>query len=338
MIRYIIRRSLGAVLVVFVVSILTFAIFQLGPALTHNSPLYYYVGKQPPAKGSVQYNLMLHAYGFDKPIPVQYLVWLKHLFTGQNVTDGTSGFTHCSAPCLGYSYRLNTSVTIPDRQAAVPVSLSLAFGASILWLFGGLLVGTVSGLRPGSIVDRIGMTLALGAVSIPIFFTGPILLLVFVYQFKWLPNVTYVGVTQDPVQWLKSMILPWIALALTFAALYARLTRANMMEVMSEDYIRTARAKGLPRRTVVVRHGLRSALTPIVTIFGIDLGTLIGSTVITEQVFNLRGLGHLTIQGLSQQDLPVIMGVTIIAAIALVVANLIVDIVYAVVDPRVSYS
>jgi peptide/nickel transport system permease protein len=285
----------------------------------------------------VQYNLMLHAYGFDKPIPVQYLVWLKHLFTGQNVTDGTSGLTHCSAPCLGYSFRLNTSVTALIG-AAVPVSLSLAFGASVLWLFGGLLVGTISGLRPGSIVDRIGMTLALGAVSIPIFFTGPILLLIFVYQLKWLPNVTYAGITDDPLQWLKSMILPWIALALAFAALYARLTRANMMEVMSEDYIRTARAKGLPRRTVVVRHGLRSALTPIVTIFGIDLGTLIGSTVITEQVFNLRGLGHLTIQGLSQQDLPVIMGVTIIAAIALVVANLLVDIVYAVVDPRVSYS
>lgn len=337
MIRYIIRRSLGAVFVVFVVSILTFAIFQLGPALTHNSPLYYYVGKQPPAKGSVQYNLMLHAYGFDKSIPMQYLTWLKHIFTGQDVTDGTSGITHCPAPCLGYSFRLNTSVTSLIWQA-VPVSLSLALGASVLWLTGGVLVGTVSGLRPGSIVDRIGMTFALGAVSIPIFFTGPVLLLLFVYQLKWLPNVTYAGITADPLQWLKSMILPWIALALTFAALYARLTRANMMEVMGEDYIRTARAKGLPRHTVVVRHGLRAALTPIVTIFGIDLGTLIGTTVITEQVFNLRGLGHLTIQGLSQQDLPVIMGVTIIAAIALVVANLIVDIVYAVVDPRVSYS
>jgi peptide/nickel transport system permease protein len=337
MIRYIIRRSMGAVFVVFVVSILTFAIFQLGPALTHNSPLYYYVGKQPPAKGSVQYKLMLHAYGFDKPLVEQYLTFLKHIFFGQTVTDGTSAPLHCSAPCLGYSFRLNTSVTTLIGQA-IPVSLSLAVGASLLWLSGGLLVGTISGLRPGSLVDRIGMTLALGAVSIPIFFTGPILLLIFVYQLKWLPNVTYAGITQDPLQWLKSMILPWIALALTFAALYARLTRANMMEVMSEDYIRTARAKGLPRRTVVIRHGLRSALTPIVTIFGIDLGTLIGSTVITEQVFNLRGLGHLTIQGLSQQDLPVIMGVTIIAAIALVVANLIVDIVYAVVDPRVSYS
>jgi peptide/nickel transport system permease protein len=268
---------------------------------------------------------------------MQYLTWLKHIFTGQDVTDGTSGITHCPAPCLGYSFRLNTSVTSLIWQA-VPVSLSLALGASVLWLTGGVLVGTVSGLRPGSIVDRIGMTFALGAVSIPIFFTGPVLLLLFVYQLKWLPNVTYAGITADPLQWLKSMILPWIALALTFAALYARLTRANMMEVMGEDYIRTARAKGLPRHTVVVRHGLRAALTPIVTIFGIDLGTLIGTTVITEQVFNLRGLGHLTIQGLSQQDLPVIMGVTIIAAIALVVANLIVDIVYAVVDPRVSYS
>ena len=337
MIRYIIRRSIGAVFVVFVVSILTFAIFQLGPALTHNSPLYYYVAKQPPAKGSVQYNLMLHAYGFDKPIPVQYLVWLKHIFTGQTVTDGTSAPLHCSAPCLGYSFHLNTAVT-SLIGSAIPVSLSLAVGASILWLFGGLFVGTISGLRPGSLVDRIGMTLALGAVSIPIFFTGPILLLIFEFQLKWLPNITYAGITNNPLQWLKSMILPWIALALTFAALYARLTRANMMEVMGEDYIRTARAKGLPRRTVVVRHGLRSALTPIVTIFGIDLGTLIGSTVITEQVFNLRGLGHLTIQALNQQDLPVIMGVTIIAAIALVVANLIVDIVYAVVDPRVSYS
>ena len=337
MIRYIIRRSLGAVFVVWVVSILTFAIFQLGPALTHNSPLYYYVGKQPPAKGSVQYKLMLHAYGFDKPLVGQYLTFLKHIFFGQNVTDGTSGFTHCAAPCLGYSFRLNTAVGSLIWQA-IPVSLSLAVGASLLWLFGGLLVGTLSGLNPGSFLDRAGMTLALGAVSIPIFFTGPILLLIFVYQLKWLPNVTYAPITQDPLQWLKSMILPWIALALTFAALYARLTRANMMEVMSEDYIRTARAKGLPRRTIVIRHGLRSALTPIVTIFGIDVGTLIGSTVITEAVFNLRGLGHLLIQGLSQQDLPVIMGVTIIAAIALVVANLIVDIVYAMVDPRVSYN
>jgi peptide/nickel transport system permease protein len=337
MIRYVIRRSVGAVLVVWVVSVVTFAIFQLGPALSKVSPIYYYAGKQPPHKGTEQYKLLLHGYGFDRPIVTQYLVWLKRIFTGYQVPDGVGGHEHCGAPCLGYSFRLNTSVTTLIWQA-IPVSLSLAAGAALLWLFGGVLVGTISGLRPGSIFDRVGMMFALGAVSIPIFFTGPILLLVFVYQLKWLPNITYVGITQNPEQWLKSMILPWIALALTFAALYARLTRANMMEVMSEDYIRTARAKGLPRRTIVVRHGLRSALTPIVTIFGIDVGTLIGNTIITETVFNLRGLGHLTIAAINQQDLPIIMGVTIIAAIALVIANLVVDILYAVVDPRVSYS
>jgi peptide/nickel transport system permease protein len=333
----VIRRVLGAIVVVWVVSVITFAIFQLGPALSKQSPLYYYIAKQPPPQGSTQYKLLLHAYGFDRPLVSQYWHWLTNIFTGQSVTDGTSGYIHCHAPCLGYSYRLNTSVSTLIWEA-LPVSLSLACGAAVLWLIGGLLVGTVSGLKPGSLIDRAGMALALGAVSLPVFFTGPILLLVFVYQLKWLPDVHYESLTTDPVQWFKSLILPWITLALAFAALYARLTRANMMEVMSEDYIRTARAKGLPRRTVVVKHGLRSALTPIITIFGIDLGTLIGSTVITEQVFNLRGLGHLLIQGINQKDLPVIMGVTIVAAIFLVIANVIVDVLYAVVDPRVSYA
>jgi peptide/nickel transport system permease protein len=336
MIRYVIRRLLGAVVVVWIVSVVTFALFQLAPKLSHTSPIYYYIGKQPPAPGTEQFKLLQHAFGFDRPIPSQYWQWLTNIFHAHNVTDGVSP-EPCSVPCFGYSFRLHTAVTSLIWQA-LPVSISLAAGAALLWLVGGVLVGTISGLRPGSFFDRAGMTAALGAVSIPIFFTGPILLLVFVYQLKWLPNVSYAGITQDPLQWFKSLILPWIALALTFAALYARLTRANMMEVMSEDYIRTARAKGLPRRTVVIRHGLRSALTPIVTIFGIDVGTLIGSTIITETVFNLRGLGHLTIQAISQKDLPIIMGVTIVAAIALVAANVIVDILYAVVDPRVSYA
>lgn len=335
MIRYVIRRLMGAALVVWAVSVVTFLIFQLGPALSHKSPVYYYINKTPPS--GLQLKLLEHRFGFDLPWYEQYWHFLSGILFGQTITDGVSTPIPCSAPCLGYSFRLNTSVDTLIGQAA-PVSLSLAAGAAILWLFGGVLVGTISALRPGSIFDRIGMSLALMAVSLPIFFTGPILLLVFEYQLKWLPDVSYVGITQNPVQWLRSMILPWIALAFLFAALYARLTRANMMETMSEDYIRTARAKGLPRRTVVVKHGLRAALTPIVTIFGIDVGTLIGTTVITETVFNLRGLGYLSIQSIRQQDLPVILGVTIVAALALVLANLIVDILYAVVDPRVSYS
>jgi len=336
MFRYVIRRLLGAALVVWVVSIVTFLIFQLAPTISGKSPLYYYVNRQPPEPGTTQYKLLLHAYGFDRPLVGQYWHWLTQILSTHSITDGYDA-EKCHLPCLGYSFRLHTAVTTLIWQA-LPVSLSLAVGAALLWLFGGVLVGTISGLRPGSIFDRIGMTGALAAVSLPIFFTGPLLLLLVVYHWKWMTDVDYAGITQDPAQWLKSMILPWIALALSFAALYARLTRANMREVMGEDYIRTARAKGLPRRTVVVKHGLRAAITPIVTIFGIDVGTLIGNTVITETVFNLRGLGHLSIQAILGHDLPVIMGVTIVAAIALVIANVVVDILYAVVDPRVSYA
>ena len=332
MIRYIIRRLIGAVLVIFAVSLVTFLIFQIAPALAHRSPVYYYVGKIPP--GQFQLHLLEHRFGFDLPWWEQYWHYIRGILFGMTVSDGTSAPIHCAAPCLGYSYRLNSSVDSLILQA-LPVDLSLAIGASILWLIGGVTVGTISGLKPGSIFDRIGMTAALTAVSLPIFFTGPILLLIFDYRLGWITNTTYAPLTQDPVQWFRSLILPWIALAFLFAALYARLTRANMMETMGEDFIRTARAKGLPRRKVVIKHALRAALTPIITIFGIDLGTLIGTAVITETVFNLHGLGLLLIQGIRTQDLPIILGVTVIAAIALVIANLIVDILYSVMDPRV---
>ena len=249
------------------------------------------------------------------------------------LSDGTTT-VYCHAPCFGYSFQQNTAVGTLIWQA-LPVSLSLAVGASILWLVGGVLIGTLSGLRPGSFLDRAGMTTALAGVSLPIFFTGPLLLLIFEYRLKWVTNPTYAPITSNPAQWFESMILPWIALAFLFAALYARLTRASVLETSGEDFIRTARAKGLPQRDVVVKHNLRAALTPIVTIFGIDLGQLIGTTVITETVFNLRGLGWLSVTSIRQHDLPVIMGVTLVAAFALVIANLLVDILYAFVDPRV---
>ena len=333
MVRFIIVRVLGAIVVVWIVSVVTFLIFQLGPTLTHTSPVYYYVGKIPPTAEGLK--LLTHRFGFDLPLYAQYWHFLSGILFGQSITDGVSAAIPCPSPCFGYSFRQNELVGNMLLQAA-PVSISLAAGAAVLWLIGGVTVGTISALRPGSIIDRIGMTGSLAAGSLPIFFTGPILLLIFEYQLGWLPDVAYAPITQDPLQWLKSMILPWIALAFLFAALYARLTRSNMLETMGEDYIRTARAKGLSQRTVVLKHGLRAALTPIVTIFGIDVGTLIGTTVITETVFNLRGLGFLSIQSIQNEDLPVIMGVTIVAAVALVIANLIVDILYAVIDPRVT--
>ncbi|MHB1234386.1 MAG: ABC transporter permease [Microbacteriaceae bacterium] len=335
MVRFIIVRLLGAIVVVWIVSVVTFLIFQLAPALSHTSPVYYFIGKIPFPEDSVQFKALVHRFGFDLPLYAQYWHFLSGILFGQNITDGVSAPVSCPAPCFGYSFRRNELVSTLLMQAA-PVSLSLAIGAAILWLVGGVTVGTFSALKPGSFLDRVGMTGSLAAVSLPIFFTGPLLLLIFEYTLGWLPDVSYAPITQDPLQWLRSMILPWFALAFLFAALYARLTRANMLETMGEDYIRTARAKGLTRRTIVVKHGLRSALTPIVTIFGIDIATLIGSTVITETVFNLRGLGYLSIQAIRDQDLPVIMGVTIVAAVALVLANVVVDLLYAVIDPRVT--
>ncbi|WP_375399905.1 ABC transporter permease [uncultured Amnibacterium sp.] len=334
MVRFLITRIVGAVVVVWIVSVITFVLFQLAPLLSHTSPVYYYIGRIPFPPGSLQFKALVHRFGFDLPLPAQYWHFISGIF-GSTITDGTTTPVACPFPCFGYSFRENELVSTLIGQA-LPVSVSLCVGAAVIWLIAGVTVGTFSALRPGSFIDRAGMGASLTAVSLPIFFTGPVLLLIFEYTLGWLPDPSYAPITQNPGQWLISMILPWCCLAFLFAALYARLTRSNMLETMGEDYIRTARAKGLGRSTVVVRHGLRAALTPIVTIFGIDLGQLIGSTVITEQVFNFRGLGALTLQGISQQDLPVIQGVTIVAAVVLVVANLIVDVLYGFIDPRVT--
>jgi peptide/nickel transport system permease protein len=215
------------------------------------------------------------------------------------------------------------------------VTLSLAIGASILWLVGGVSIGVLSALKRGSVFDRFSMGVALAGVSLPIFFTGLIALALFSYRWPIFPNVQFVPFTQNPLLWAKNLILPWVTLAFLYAALYARLTRAGMLETMNEDYIRTARAKGLPERTVIVKHGLRAALTPIVTIFGLDIGLLLGGAVITEVTFSLHGLGQFTILAIDSQDLPEIMGVTMLAAFFIVFANLVVDILYAYVDPRV---
>jgi len=334
MIRYVIRRSIAGVLVLIVTSFVTFFIFYVGPVIAKVSPALYFVGKIPPTAAGLK--LINHRMGFDLPLWDQYYQWVKGIFVGLNMGDDLSTI-HCSAPCLGYSFRQQLPVTHLIMQA-LPIELSLAAGAATLWLIGGLVVGSISALKRGSIFDRSAMTVALAAVSLPIFFTGPILLLIFKYDLKWLPNTQFATLTSDPLQWFKAMILPWCALAFIYAALYARLTRANMLETMSEDYIRTARAKGLSRRKVVIKHGLRAAITPIVTIFGLDIGQLIGNAVITESVFNLQGLGLISIRAINTQDLPVILGVTLVATFAVVLANILVDIGYAAVDPRVSYS
>jgi peptide/nickel transport system permease protein len=220
-------------------------------------------------------------------------------------------------------------------QDRLPVTMSLAAGAAVLWLIGGVGVGVLSALRRGSLLDRAAMAAALAGVSLPIFFTGLLSLAVFSYKLGWFPDVHYVGLTDDPLLWARNLTLPWITLAFLYAALYARLTRASMLEAMEEDFIRTARAKGLRERDVVVRHGLRASLTPILTIFGLDLGLLLGGAFLTESTFSLPGIGKFAVDAVSAKDLPEILGVTLIGAFFVVLANLVVDVLYAVADPRV---
>ena len=337
MVTYIIRRLIGAMLMLGIVSVVTFSIFFVVPRWAGGSAeslAARYVGR---TADEATVKLATERPGFNDPLVVQYARWLKAIFVGADYDYGRA-VEHCPAPCFGYSF-LTRQPVWPDLLDRLPVTVSLAVGASILWLVGGVATGVISALRRGTFFDRLSMGIALGGVSLPIFFTGLILLAIFSYKLQiTAPGGSYTPFTENPGTWAYDLLLPWIALAFLYAAGYARLTRAGMLETMNEDFIRTARAKGLPERTVVLKHGLRSALTPIVTIFGLDLGLLLGGAVLTESTFSLPGIGKYAVDAIVNQDLPRVMGVTLIAAFFVIVANLVVDILYAVLDPRVKYT
>ena len=322
MVTFIVRRLIATVFLLIIVSMITFAIFFLVPRLAGQTTYdlaAQYVGRSPTATAV---HAIEHQLGLDVSLPVQYGRFLRGIVLGRHFDSGTS-----KAYCPVW----------PLMVTALPVTVSLAIGAAILWLIGGVTIGVISALKRGTVFDRFSMGIALAGVSLPIFFTGLISLALFSYKWPIFPNVQFVPFSQNPLLWARNLVLPWVTLAFLYAALYARLTRAGMLETMSEDYIRTARAKGLPERTVIVKHGLRAALTPIITIFGMDLGALLGGAVLTEVTFSLHGLGQFTILAIDTQDLPEILGVTLLAAFFIVIANLVVDILYAVVDPRVRH-
>jgi peptide/nickel transport system permease protein len=316
--RFLIRRIIRGVLVMFVVTIVVFAIFFIGPGPSNVA--HVLAGRQatPQTIAQVSHRLLL-----DRPLIIQYGHFLNGLVHGN----------------LGYSYYHGQPVT-SVLKAAFPVTLSLAIGASILWLVIGVLSGVLSAVRTRSVGDRVVTVVALIFYSMPPFVLG-LLLLYFVYYrltvagIHIFPGSGYTYFSANPLKWLEGLVLPWLTLALISAAAYTRLTRGSMLDVLGEDYIRTARSKGLSERRVVFRHGLRAALTPVVSQFGIDLGVLIGGAVVTETVFSMPGLGYTAIQSIQQQDLPIIIGVVIIASAAVVVANIVVDALYALVDPRV---
>lgn len=334
MLAYLIRRLVASIVLLFVISVATFMVFFLVPRLAGATPqdlASRYVGRTADEQ---QVRDAADRLGFTDPLIVQYGRFAKGLVAGVDYNLGPTT-EHCPAPCLGYSLIKQTPV-LPDLLDRLPVTLSLAAGAAALWLVSGVSVGVLSALRRGSVFDRAAMGIALAGVSLPIFFTGLLSLSLFSYRLGWFPaGGSYTPITENPLDWAYSLVLPWITLAFLYAAGYARLTRAGMLDTMQEDYIRTARAKGLPERTVVVKHGLRAALTPILTLFGLDLGLLLGGAILTESAYSLNGIGKYAIEAVVGQDLPKVLGVTLLGAGFIVIANLVVDLLYAVLDPRV---
>ncbi|MCW7941486.1 ABC transporter permease [Streptomyces hygroscopicus] len=326
MILYTLRRLAGVIGVLIAVAAVTFTIFYVLPS----DPAAAACGK---ACSTERLAAIRAHMGLDRPLWRQFWDFVSGIFTGRTMGSGQYAL-RCDFPCLGYSYQNSEAVwdLLMDR---LPVSASLALGAAVLWLALGLSTGVTAALRKDTLTDRVLMVGAVGAASLPVYFTSMMLIYGLIRVAGLLPYPQYVSFGDDPASWASNLLLPWLALAILYAAMYARQSRSSMIETMAEPYIRTARAKGLPRRTVVVKHGLRSGMTPILTLFGMDLGGLLAGAVITESIFGLPGIGRLFYGALSTGDQPVILGVTLLAAAFIVVANLAVDLLYAVVDPRV---
>ncbi|MFF8377957.1 ABC transporter permease [Streptomyces sp. NPDC015661] len=328
MILYLGRRLLGVLGVLVAIAAVTFTIFYVLPS----DPAAAACGKSCSAE---RLEAIRAHMGLDAPLWRQFTDFVTGIFTGRTMGSGQYAL-HCDFPCLGYSYENSQGVwdLLVDR---LPVSASLALGAAAIWLLLGLSAGVTAALHKDALTDRALMVGAVAAASLPVYFTSVLLIYGLIRVTGLLPYPQYVPFGSDPLSWATNLLLPWLALAILYAAMYARQSRSSMIESMAEPYIRTARAKGLPRRTVVVKHGLRAGMTPILTIFGMDLGGLLAGAVITESIFGLPGIGRLFYGALSTGDQPVILGVTLLAATFIVVANLAVDLLYAVVDPRVRY-
>jgi peptide/nickel transport system permease protein len=319
MTRLLVRRLLLAVAVAWLISVVVFALFYLAPP----DPARTIAGRlaTPATVAAVRHRL-----GLDRSVPAQYAHFVAGLAHGD----------------LGFSFYNSESVR-SLIAARLPVTVSLTLGGAVVWLILGVGIGVLAARRPRTLLDRGATLFVLTGLSMPTFLVGLLLLYVLFFRLHLagvdvFPGGGYVPLTQNPADWARHLILPWLTLAAVSAATYTRLTRASLLEVLGEDYVRTARAKGITERRVVYRHALRSALTPLVTQLGIDVGALLGGAIVTETVFGLPGLGQLAVQSITTQDLPVIVGIVLLAALFIVTANIVVDLLYAVLDPRVRVS
>ena len=318
MARFIARRLLGMTAVLFAISVIVFLIFNVIPG---GDPALRIAGRHPTQQNIKQ---IRKDWGFDRPLVVQYLDMMNRLFVKRDLI----------------SYQDQTPV-IPTIKRGIPRTLSLALGSALIWLTVGVTIGVISGVQQGRWLDRVLTVLALAGVSIPIFWLGAVLLYLLTFRyhswpiFSWIPAGGYVPLSEDPAGWFTHLFLPWLVLAVVSIGFYARVVRASLLDVRALDYVRTARAKGLSERRVLVRHTLRNCLIPVVTLFGLDLGAAIGGTVILiEPVFGLEGVGQYAQESVSHLDLPPMMALTLYGAFFVVTMNALVDVAYAYLDPR----
>jgi peptide/nickel transport system permease protein len=314
MLRFVGRRLVGMVAVLFAISVIVFLIFNVIP---NSDPAARIAGQKSAGDKQLIANIN-EEWGFDESLPAQYAAMMKKVFTGDLV-----------------SYQEHTDVD-EEIVSGLPATLSLCIGAAVIWMSLAILFGYLSALNPGGIRDRLLTVLALAGVSMPVFWLGGVLLIYLTFKIELFPATEYVPLTEEPLEWAYHLILPWFTLAFLNIGFYSRVLRSNMLDTMNEDWVRTARAKGLSEREVRRRHVLRNSLIPIVTLFGLDFGAMLGGgAILTEAIFGLNGVGTYAAKAIETQDLPPLMAVTLLGAFFIVLLNALVDIAYAKLDPRV---
>jgi peptide/nickel transport system permease protein len=309
--RFVLKRLGGMVLVLFAVSVLTFLIFNVVP---NSDPAQGMAGRN--ATPTLVANIT-EEWGFDDPLPQQYLTMMGKIFSGD---------------VISYEGRESVDERILE---GIPATFSLCLGAAVIWMFFGILFGYLSAVRAGGLLDRVLMILAVSGISIPVFWLAAVFLNYLSYETGLFPAQGYVEFVEDPLDWAYHLVLPWLTLAIVYVGLYSRVLRSNMLDAMNEDYVRTARAKGLGERQVMTRHVLRNSLIPIVTIFGLDVGVLLGGAIVVEAIFSLEGVGQYAYESLRNFDLPPVMALVLFGAFFVVLFNALVDIAYAWLDPRI---
>jgi peptide/nickel transport system permease protein len=315
MARFIVRRAISMAAVLFVISVVTFAIFNVIP---NGDPAYRLAGRnQTPA----QLDAIRRTWGFDKPVTVQYARTMQKIFTGD---------------LISYSNQVNV---VGEIRQGFPRTLSLAVGAGIMWMFFAIALGLYTAVKAGRFADRFLTVLALIGISMPVFWVGALMNYYLGFKAGIFPNGGYVPLTENPLQWAYHLIMPWTALSLLFIGFYSRVLRSNVLDTMSDDYVRTARAKGISERRILLRHVLRNSIIPIVTLFGLDFGSVVGgSAILTEVVFDLQGVGQYAAESIGQLDIPPVLAITMFGAFFVVMSNTVVDVVYAALDPRIRLS